>query len=132
LIENFLATGGSIAKNECEFRIYLLQNVPDFAAYVDDSLYRNLETNEITIDGIISEFSNYFRDNFNKIKEETLKTLFNKIEELFVQKNDLYFPIFNCFLKNIAEKDYHNKIIIYLGSITKDYYNKIDLDIMFR
>jgi hypothetical protein len=105
---------------------FLIKYFVGFAWDLRNSLFKDDSTKEISIHGVFSEFSTYFKTNFQSFSEDNLSILFDQIETSLEYEDDIYNAICTCFLENIAGEGYTSKLKNYLGKKSLDYYQRWD------
>ena len=125
-----------------EVKIFLIKLFPDFSEVwaSNDNLFIN-EDGSYTYHGLFSEFSNYFRDNFKNFSDDQLMILFSNIEKWEVQETatleewragqvddaqQLSNAVFTCFLENIAGEGLTERIKLFMGKKSLEYYLHYD------
>jgi len=115
-------------QNERKYSIInlLITNFQGFSWYLRSSLFKDDNAKTITIHGIFSEFSHYFKINFDMMKNDSLSELFECLEDTFIHDDDINNAVCTCFLENISGDGFTKKIEQFLGKNSKEYYNKWD------
>lgn len=98
---------------------------PEFEKYWDSEgdIYR--EGDDYTIYGVCSVFSWYYRDNYSEFSHRNLNTLFQKIEEVVSDENELDAAnaLCTCFLENIAGEEVGRFSREFMGSKSKEFFD---------
>lgn len=91
--------------NKNELLKFLISVFPSFedAWNSEDNLFR--EKDNFTSHGVCAEFSHFFQSNYKDFSNEQLKVLFDEIEEISVNDDELTNAIHTCFLENIAQTE---------------------------
>lgn len=105
----------------------LLSLFPGFTPYWDaEDIYR-ADDRSFTAHGLMSSFTDYFRDNWQLVSTDSLKSLGEEIERIVAadpnDESDVANAICTCFLENIAGEEAGTAFEPYLGKECKAYYD---------
>ena len=103
--------------------------IPTFAAqWNSEQNYHLVDGENYTLHGVCSEFSNYFRDHYVELSDDTLKRLFDFIEAHIVEPTDPETVIDNaictCFLENLSSEPAGQAAIKWMGPKTRIFFDR--------
>ncbi len=136
LVIDKTSTTAQKARTKEEVIDYLFKLFPDFVKVWNsgDTLFRD-EDGSYTYHGLFSEFSVYFRDNFNNFSNQQLEDLFTHIEDWEREEDKNYNQddaqllsnaVFTCFLENIASEELTKRLKSFMGKKSLEYYSHYD------
>ncbi len=109
----------------------IIKIIPDFKKYWEkEDNYSVNQNGTFTFHGLFSEFTSFFRENYeNNIN--VLEKLFVFIEECsnidIHSESGLSNAVFTCFLENIADEgEISSTVGKYLGNNTKRFFEKLN------
>ena len=105
---------------------FLIGNFDGFSFCLRFSLFKDTNTKQISIHGVFSEFSSYFRNNMQILQNPKLRELFRLIELTFRTVDAVNDAVCTCFLENIAGESFSDVIKPYLGTNSFEFYKKYD------
>ncbi|MBI2011788.1 hypothetical protein HYS91_03395 [Candidatus Daviesbacteria bacterium] len=125
-----------------EVKEFLIKLFPGFSeVWNSEDNYQKEEDGSYTYHGLFIEFSPFFIDNINNFSDEQLKELFSSIEKWEVQETATFEEwrsgkvdeaqllsnaIFTCFLENIAGEGFTERIQLFMGKRSFEYYSHYD------
>ncbi len=98
---------------------------PEFEKFWDSEGDIYYEDGDYSIYGVSSVFSWYFKDNYKEFSQQELVLLFQKIEEVVADEEDLDAAnaLCTCFLENIAGEDVGNFSRKFMGSKSREFFD---------
>jgi hypothetical protein len=111
--------------NKEQWLKFLVSLFPEFEEYwnSEGDIFRDGE--DYSICGVCSVFTWYFRDNYSEVSDKVLNTLFQKVEEVVADENDLDAAnaLCTCFLENIGGEEVGNFSRKFMGSKSKEFFD---------
>lgn len=113
--------------NETELEAMLISLFPDFEKSWKHEDIQREDDGSFSAHGIMSAFTNFYRQNYTTLDTNLLKIFCRTIETVVASdprdQSDVANAICTCFLENIAGDKEAKRLVPFLGKACKEFYS---------